>query len=142
VFDRDEDELARRILTSFDTIAVVGLSTNPAKAAHAVPAALQSAGYRVIPVHPWASEILGERAYPSLAAVPEQVEVVEIFRPNPEAPAIARQAVEIGAKAIWLQLGLRAPEAKAIADEAALLYVEDRCMAVDRGQLGITKHPT
>jgi uncharacterized protein len=133
-----DDELTRRILTSFDTIAVVGLSRYEAKAAHAVPAAMQSAGYRVIPVNPWADEILGERAYRSLAAVPERIEIVEVFRPSAEAPAIARQAVEVRAKAIWLQLGLRSTEAKAIAEQAGLLYVEDRCMAVERALLGIT----
>jgi uncharacterized protein len=99
---------------------------------------LQSAGYRVIPVNPWADEILGERAYPSLAAVPDRVEIVEVFRPSSEAPTIARQAVQVGAKAIWLQLGLRSTQAKAIAEEAGLLYVEDRCMGVERALLGIT----
>jgi predicted CoA-binding protein len=133
-----DDGLARRILATFKTIAVVGLSRNPAKAAHAVPAALQSAGYRVIPVNPWADQILGERAYPSLAAVPDQIEIVEVFRPSSEARAIARQAVEVGAKAVWLQLGLRSSEAKAIAEQAGLLYVEDRCMGVERAVLGMT----
>jgi len=80
VADIDDEELARAILTSFDTIAVVGLSTNPAKAAHAIPAALQGAGYRVIPVHPWADEILGE-PYRSLRDVPTPVEIVDVFRP-------------------------------------------------------------
>jgi len=139
VAEQGDDPIARQILTSFDTIAVVGLSRNPAKAAHAVPAALQSAGYRLIPVNPRASEILGEPAYHSLDAVPEPIEIVQVFRPSREAAAIARQAVEIGAKAIWLQLGLRSPEAKTIAEGAGLLYVEDRCMGVDRARLGISK---
>src|SRR3989442_7215750 len=107
-------ELVRRVLTEFDTIAVVGLSTDPAKAAYAIPAALQSAGYRVIPVHPSADEILGERAYPSLLAVPEPIAIIELFRPAQEPPRIARQAVKIGAKALWLQLGLKSPQAKRI----------------------------
>lgn len=129
----------RRILTDYGVIAVVGLSTNPSKAAHAIPAALQAAGYRVIPINPTAGTILGERAYPSLADVPEPVEVVEVFRPAAEAPDIARQAVAIGAKALWLQLHLHSPEARRIAEEAGLLYVEDRCMAVQRALLRITK---
>jgi uncharacterized protein len=133
-------DLVKRILTEFDTIAVVGLSTDPAKAAHAIPAALQSAGYRVIPVHPWADEILGERAYPTLLAVPEPIEIVELFRPACEAPKFAHQAVEIGAKAIWLQLGLKSPHAKRISEQAGLLYIEDRCMGIDRARLGMTKH--
>jgi uncharacterized protein len=137
--EQDGEAIARQILTSFRTIAVVGLSRNPAKAAHAVPAALQSAGYRLIPVNPRASEILGERAYHSLDAIPEPIEIVQVFRPSLEAPAIVRQAVAIGAKAIWLQRGLRSPEAKTIAEESGLLYVEDRCMGVDRARLGISK---
>jgi predicted CoA-binding protein len=132
-------DIERRILTDYGVIAVVGLSTNPSKAAHAIPAALQAAGYRVIPINPTARTILGEQAYPSLAEVPEPVEVVEVFRPATEAPGIARQAVAIGAKALWLQLHLRSPEARRIAEEAGLLYVEDRCMAVQRALLRITK---
>jgi uncharacterized protein len=132
-------EVVKRVLTDFDTIAVVGLSTDPAKAAHAVPAALQSSGYRIIPVHLSADKILGERAYPSLLAVPDRIEIVQLFRPAQEAPRFARQAVEIGAKAIWLQLGLRSPQAKRISEQAGLVYIEDRCMSIDRTRLGITK---
>jgi|SRR5690242_4451464 predicted CoA-binding protein len=130
-----DEDVVRQIL-SFRTIAVVGLSRYPEKAAHAVPAFLQSAGYRVIPVHPSAEEILGERAYRSLLDVPDTVEVVEVFRPSDEAPGIARQAVAVGAKALWLQQGLVSPEARAIAEGARLLYVEDRCLAVARAALG------
>lgn len=136
---RDEDELAREILTRFGTIAVVGLSRDPAKAAHAVPAALQSAGYRVIPVNPSAERILGERAYPSLADVPEPVEIVNVFRPAGEAAAVAEQAVAAGARAFWLQLDLVSPEARAIAERSGLLYVEDRCIAVDRARFAVSK---
>ena len=132
-------ELTAKILQDYDTIAVVGLSTDPAKAAHSVPAAMQSAGFRVIPVHPSADEILGERAYRSLSEIPEPVEIVEVFRPAPEAPAIAREAAAVGAKALWLQLGLASDEARAIAEGAGLQYVENRCMAVERARLGITK---
>ncbi|HVA60169.1 MAG TPA: CoA-binding protein [Mycobacteriales bacterium] len=132
-------ETERRILTDYDTIAVVGLSTNPSKAAHAIPAALQAVGYRVIPVHPTAERILGEPAYRSLADIPVPVQVVEVFRPADEAPAIVRDAVAIGAKAVWLQLHLRSAEAGRIAADAGLLYVQDRCMAVQRALLRITK---
>ena len=132
-------ELTEQILRDYGTIAVVGLSRYPAKAAHSVPAAMQRAGFRVIPVHPSADEILGERAYRSLSEIPEPVEIVEVFRPAPEAPAIAREAAAVGAQALWLQLGLASDEARAIAEGAGLQYVENRCMAVERARLGITK---
>lgn len=133
-------ETERRILSDYRVIAVVGLSSNPSKAAHAIPAALQAAGYRVIPINPTAETILGEKAYPTLGEVPEPIEVVEVFRPAVEAPEIARQAAAAGAKALWLQLHLRSEEARRIAEEAGLLYVEDRCMAVQRALLRITKN--
>jgi predicted CoA-binding protein len=133
------NETAERILRESRTIAVVGLSTNPAKAAHSVPAAMQAAGFRVIPVHPSAESILGERAYRTLADVPEPVDVVEVFRPSPEAPGVAREAVGIGAKALWLQQGIASPGARAIAEDGGLAYVEDECMAVVRSIAQITK---
>lgn len=133
------NEAAERILRESRTIAVVGLSTNPAKAAHAVPAAMQAAGFRVIPVHPSAETILGERAYRRLADVPEPVDVVEVFRPSTEAPGVAREAVGIGAKALWLQQDLTSAEARTIAEEGGLAYVEDACMAVVRSIAQITK---
>lgn len=131
-------DLAERILAHARTIAVVGLSTQPQKAAHTVPAAMQSAGYRVIPVHPSAAEILGEPAFRSLLDVSVPVDVVEVFRPAAEAPAIAKQAVAIGAGALWLQQGIISPEARRIATEGGLDYVEDRCMAVVRATAGLT----
>jgi predicted CoA-binding protein len=134
-----DDDDVRQIL-GFHTIAVVGLSRYPEKAAHAVPAFLQSAGYRVIPVQPWADEILGERAYPSLLDVPDAIELVDVFRPSDEAAGIARQAVQVGAKALWLQQGLVSAEARAIAERGGLLYVEDRCLAVARAVLGAPRH--
>lgn len=128
------------ILERSRTIAVVGMSTDPAKAAYSVPAELQAAGFRIVPVNPNAAEILGETAYASLVDVPDPIDVVEVFRPAEEAPDVARQAVEIGAKAVWLQEGIRSAEARRIAKEAGLDYVEDRCMGIERAQLGIVKH--
>ncbi len=127
------------ILERSRTIAVVGMSTDPAKAAYSVPAELQAAGFRIVPVNPNATEILGETAYASLADVPDPIDVVEVFRPAEEAPGVARQAVEIGAKAVWLQEGIRSAEARRIAKEAGLDYVEDRCMGVERSLRGIVK---
>lgn len=133
-------DLAEEVLAGAKTIAVVGLSRDPAKAAHGVPAALQSYGFRIIPVHPVADELLGEKVYRSLLDIPEPVDVVDVFRPAPEAAGIAEQAVAIGAKALWLQQDIVSPEARAIAEGAGLDYVEDRCMAVVRAVAGITKN--
>jgi predicted CoA-binding protein len=125
------------LLTAARTIAVVGLSTQPWKAAHSVPASLKAAGYRVVPVHPSATEILGERAYRSLLDVPDHVDIVNVFRPADEAPGLAEQAVRIGAGALWLQLGIASQRAREIAEAAGLAYVEDRCIAVERAMLGL-----
>lgn len=130
-------DVFERILREFSTIAVVGMSQDPGKAAHSVPAALQAAGYRVVPVNPRGGVILGETVYESLRAISFPVEVVEVFRPAVEAEAIARDAVAIGAKALWLQLGISSEGARKIAGDAGLLYVENRCMAVDRARLGV-----
>jgi predicted CoA-binding protein len=129
----------RAILEKSATIAVVGLSTNEAKAAHAVPAFLQAIGYRVIPVHPSAVDILGEPAYRSVIDIGEPVDVVNVFRPAEEAPELARQAVAIGAKVLWLQQGIRSAEARQIAEEGGLQYVEGRCMGKLAAFYGITK---
>jgi predicted CoA-binding protein len=138
----DEGLRLRAILENNDTIVVVGLSRDPAKDAHAVPARLQRAGWRIIPVNPYADEILGERVYRTLAdvkAAGEPVELVEVFRPSGEAAEMARQAVEVGARTIWLQEGIVSAEARAIAEKAGMDYVDDRCMAVIRGMFALTK---
>jgi predicted CoA-binding protein len=132
-------ETTERILRDFRTIAVVGLSRDPAKAAHAIPARMQQAGFRVIPVNPNLESVLGEKAYEALKDVPEPIEVVLVFRPSAEALAIARDAVAVGAKALWLQQGITSEEARSIAEAAGLLYVEDRCMGVERAVYRIVK---
>ena len=128
-----------RILREFRTIAAVGLSRDPSKAAHAIPARMQRAGFRVVPVNPHIRSLLGEQSYAQLKDVPVPVEVVLVFRPSAEAASIAKQAVAIGAKALWLQQGILSEEARRIAESAGLLYVEDRCMGVERAVHGITK---
>lgn len=130
---------AERVLSDATTIAVVGLSRNPAKSAHSVPAAMQSPGFRVIPVHPSADVLLGERVYRTLADIPEPVDIVDVFRPSDEAAGVARQAAEIGAKALWLQQDIVSAEARDIAVEAGMDYVEDQCIAVVRALAGITR---
>ena len=131
------DAIVERILTTYDTITVVGASAAPAKAAHSVPARMQGHGWRIIPVNPHADEILGEPVFRTLGDVPEQVGLVDVFRPPWQAPDIARQAVAAGATALWLQLGIASAEARAIAEGAALLYVEDRCLIIEQRRLGL-----
>ena len=131
--------LTRRILEEMSTFAVVGLSSDPTKAAHSVPAAMQAYGWRMIPVNPHADRLLGEQVYRRLADIPEPVEVVNVFRPSAEAAEVTRQAVEIGAKAVWLQLGIVSEDARKIATEAGLLFVEDRCLAVERARHAVRR---
>lgn len=121
----------RQILERSRTIAVVGLSTAPFKTAHRIPARMQALGYRIIPVHPNADEILGERAYPRLADIGEPVDLVNVFRPSSEAAGVTAQAVAAGAGAVWLQLGIWSDEARRIAEDAGVDYVEDLCIAVE-----------
>jgi uncharacterized protein len=133
----DTSARAERILRSYDTITVVGASRSASKAAHTVPAHMQRHGWRVIPVNPYADKILGEQVYRKLGDVPEQVGLVDAFRPAGQVPDIARQAVAAGATALWLQLGIASAEARAIAEGAGLLYVEDRCLAIEQRRLGL-----
>jgi predicted CoA-binding protein len=123
---------SHEILESAKTIVVVGASRDPFKAGGSVPAGLQQRGFRIIPVNPHAAELFGERVYSSLLDIPKdvQVDIVDVFRPAADAPEIARQAVAIGAKALWLQLDIRSDEARRIAESAGLDYVEDECTAV------------
>ena len=133
------DDVIDRILRDSRTIAVVGCSADPAKAAHSVPADMQRAGYTVLPVNPNADRVLGVPAYPDLAAVPDRIDLVNVFRPAADAPAVAAAAARAGAKALWLQLGIRSAEAARIAAEAGMDYVEDACIAVERLRRGITR---
>ena len=134
----DTDAIVERILTTYDTITVVGASGAAAKAAHYVPAHMQVHGWRIIPVNPHEDELLGERVYRTLADIPEPVGLVDVFRPSEATPDIARQAVAAGATALWLQLGIASAEARAIAEEAGLLYVEDRCLIIEQRRLGLS----
>ncbi|MGH2778204.1 MAG: CoA-binding protein, partial [Actinomycetota bacterium] len=102
----------RAVLEKYSVVAVVGISTDPSKAAHRIPQRLKRAGFKIIPVNPAADEVLGEKAYPTLADIPERVDIVDVFRPSEEAAGIAREAVEIGAKALWLQIGVTSDEAR------------------------------
>jgi len=134
----DDDRL--RDLLDADTIAVVGCSTTEGKAAHDVPKYLQEHGYRIVPINPFADEILGETAYDSLADVEPEIDIVDVFRPSEETPAVVESVVDRheahgDAGAVWLQLGIANDEATALADAAGLDFVQDRCIKVDHGRL-------
>ena len=123
------------------TIAVVGASADDSKAAHRIPAYLQQQGYRIRPVNPRGGELFGEPVATSLSEVEGPVDVVDVFRPAAEAAGIARQAVAIGAKVLWLQLGIADEEARRIAEDAGLTVVMDRCMGATHRELGLGPVP-
>jgi predicted CoA-binding protein len=127
-----------RLLRTYDTITVVGASRDPGKEAHAIPAQMQRRGWRIIPVNPYADELFGEKAYPTLADVPEPLGLVNVFRPSADAAEIVRQAIAAGATAVWLQLGIVSAEARALADAAGISYVENRCLAVERARYALS----
>ena len=129
------DAIAEKILRGYRTVAVVGCSRNVGKPSHDVPLYLQEHGYRIIPVNPNADEILGEKAYARLSDIKERVDVVDVFRPAPEAPAIAEEAFRIGAKALWLQEGIVSEEAERIAEGHGMLFVMNRCMMKEHYKL-------
>jgi predicted CoA-binding protein len=121
---------SQEILRRAKTIAVVGASRDPAKAGGSVPAGLQRRGFRIVPINPFANTLFGERVYRSLLDVKEPIDIVDVFRPAADAPEIARQAVAVGAKAVWLQLDIRSDEARRITEAAGIDFVEDECTGV------------
>jgi len=118
----------KEMLTKYRTVAVVGLSPDPGKPSHEVAAYLKRAGYRIIPVNPACQEVLGERCYPTLADVPGEVEIVDVFRRSEFLPEIVEQAIAKGARVVWMQEGVVNEEAARRAEEAGLEVVMDRCM--------------
>lgn len=132
-----EDERIRRILGETRTIAVVGISARPDRPSHEVAGALQRAGYRIVPVNPRETEVLGETCYPSLADVPQEIaiDMVDVFRRAEETPEVARAAVTRGARVLWLQEGIVSEEARAIAEAGGLEVVMDRCTAKELRRL-------
>ncbi len=123
-----------RILHEARTIAIVGLSPNELRASNFVGFYLKRHGYRIVPVNPAAAEILGEPCYPSLADVPFPIDVVDVFRSPEAVPEIAREAVAVGAKALWLQFGVVSFEGARLAREAGLGVVMDRCLKVEHAR--------
>jgi len=130
------DEL-RKILTDASTIAMVGASGNPDKASHGIMRKLQSVGYRVIPVNPKEPEVLGEKSYASLSDIPERIDIVDVFRRPEDTPAIADEAVKVGAKVLWLQTGIVSDEAAARAAKGGLTVVMDACIGATHSMLRI-----
>lgn len=129
------DAQLKEIFENSRTIATVGLSSNPQRPGYYVPEYLILKGYRVIPVNPTMEEALGQKAYPDLLAVPEKVDVVQIFRPPEEVPAIVEQAIKIGARVVWMQIGAANPDAAQVAQAAGLSVVMDKCMMIEHKRL-------
>lgn len=131
-----DPETIRAVLREAKTIAVVGLSPDPSRPSHDVARYLQAQGYRIAPVNPNEQRILGEVSYPSLSDIPFPVDLVDVFRRPEYVPAIAEEAVKIGAKSLWLQLGVISPEGEEIAERGGLRVVVDRCTKVEHMRYG------
>jgi uncharacterized protein len=124
-----------RILREAKTVAVVGLSPKPDRPSFRVASYLQREGYRVIPVNPAVEEVLGERSYPNLQAVPDKIDVVDIFRRSEEVPPIVDEAIEVSAPVVWMQEGVINEDAAARAEQAGLKVVMNRCMQKEHRRL-------
>jgi predicted CoA-binding protein len=136
---RYQDPLTiQRVLNTSRTIAVVGLSSNELRASYFVGYYLKRHGFRVIPVNPRETEILGEPCFPTLRDIPEPVDVVNVFRAPDAVPGIAREAVEIGASALWCQFGVISPEGMQIAEDGGLTVVADRCIKIEHARFART----
>ena len=133
-------KVIRDLLANAKTIAIVGLSTEKTKASNMVASYLQDEGYRVIPVNPRATEILGEKCYPDLKSIPDKVDIVDIFRPASEVAAIVDEAIEIEAKAVWMQLRIIDLAAAKRAQAAGLSAVVDKCLKMEHGRFGGALH--
>ena len=131
----DDIPKLRRILRESRTLAVVGLSANWYRPSYFAAKYMQEHGYRVIPVNPGCEEILGEKCYGSLKEIPERVDLVDCFRRSSEIPAIAADAIAIGAKVLWMQLGVESAEARARAEAAGIEVVENRCVKIEHARL-------
>lgn len=135
MFRNPPDQDMRALLVQARTIAVLGLSPKTARPSHRVARRLQGWGYRVIPVRPAVSEVLGERAYPRLEGVPERIDIVNVFRAAGELDAVVQQCIELRLPAIWIQLGIVNEPAAERAREAGMFVVMDRCISVERSRL-------
>lgn len=136
-----DDETIATLLRAARTVAVVGLSPNPGRPSHAVARYLQRAGYRIVPVNPFATEILGERAYPTLAraAADHAIDIVDVFRRSEHVLGVVREAIPLAPRLVWLQEGVRDDAAAARAGDAGIPIVMDRCLAVEHGRI-LSRH--
>lgn len=125
----------RRVLHESRTIAVVGLSADWFRPSYFAAKYMQAHGYRIIPVNPKYPEILGEKSYPDLASIPDKVDIVDVFRKPADALAVAEQAIAIGARTLWLQIGVINEEAKRKAEAAGLTVIMDRCVKIEYARL-------
>jgi len=132
------DETLRTLLTEARTIAMVGASSSPDRPSHGIMKKMLAAGYRVFPVNPRETEVLGQKAFASLRDIPEKVDIVDVFRKAEDTPPIADEAVAIGAKAIWLQSGISNDETARRAEAGGLLAVMDACIGVEHSVLRIS----
>lgn len=119
------------LLKKYKTIAVVGLSSNPMRPSYGVTEYMQAAGYRIIPVNPNETEVLGEKSYARLEDVPEKIEIVDIFRRMAEVPAVVESAIRVGAKVVWMQLDIENEAAAEKARAAGLTVIEDACILIE-----------
>jgi uncharacterized protein len=126
-----QNDAIERVLARTRTIAVVGASRDAGKSAHGIPAMLQRAGYRIIPVNPHADTLFGEPVHRNLATIDEQIDLVDVFRPSADAVAVVKDAIAAGAAAVWLQQDIVSAEAAALAADAGIDFVEDRCLGVE-----------
>jgi uncharacterized protein len=126
----ERDSVLKEILLSAKTIASVGVSSNPNKESYRIAAYLKAQGYRVIPVNPTVSEIMGEKSYPDLQSIPEKIDVVQVFRRPEDVPPVVDDAIKAGAKVVWMQEGIVNEEAAEKARNAGLQVVMDTCMRV------------
>lgn len=140
-FQNPPDDVIRALLTEATVIAMVGASANPDRASHGIMKKLMHAGYRVIPVNPTETEVLGERSFASLVDVPERVDIVDVFRRAEDTPPIADAAVTIGAKALWLQTGISSEDAAARAKAGGSIVVMDRCIGATHSLMRIPPKP-
>jgi len=137
----NSDKEMKEILLSAKTVASVGLSSNQEKESYWIVSYLKEQGYRIIPVNPTATEILGEKAYPDLSSVPEKVDVVQVFRKPEDVPPVVDEAIKIGAKVVWMQEGISHEESAQKARAAGLQVIMDACMRATHRRLMIGPKP-
>ena len=133
------DQALLDLLTRAETIAMVGASSKADKPSYGIMRQLQAAGYKVIPINPRETEVLGERAFPSLADVPQRIDIVDVFRRAEDTPPIADEAVKVGARALWLQDGITSEDAAARATAGGLVVVMNKCIGATHARLHVPK---